>query len=109
MKGKMDVLRCNFQFFISKNCICYCIVIYLILFTLCYLSHSGFICNCILYTHLNAFSVFLVIYNFMAEISKQLFIKFILGEMTTVISSYIIFHVEPKEYMLHFKNVSYSF
>lgn len=41
----------------------------------------------------------------MAEISKQLFIKFVLGEMPAVIPSYITFHVEPKEYMLHFKNV----
>lgn len=31
-------------------------------------------------------------------------------EMTAVISGCIIFHVEPKEYMLHFKNAaSYSF
>lgn len=46
----------------------------------------------------------------MANFRKHLFTKFVLGEMTVVVSSYITLHVEPKEYMLHFKNVvSYSF
>lgn len=36
--------------------------------------------------------------------------RFVLRETTMVVSSYLIFHVEPKESMLHFKKaVSSSF
>lgn len=57
--------------------------------------------NCILYTH---FFKDVSVYHFMANFQKQLFSKFVLREMTILISSYIIFYVEPKECMLHFKN-----
>lgn len=47
---KMDVLKTIFNFLQGEFCtLLYSI--YLILFTLCYLSHPGFICHCILYTH----------------------------------------------------------
>lgn len=111
LKGREHgCFKMPFSIFYKHNFIYYCIVF--IWFYLLYATSPILVLFVIAFyvLILNDLSVFLIIFNFMANFQKHLFTKFVLGEMTVVVSSYITWHVEPKEYILHFKNVvSYSF
>lgn len=87
-EGKIFVLKCNFQFFYKQKFVCYCIV-FIWFYLLSATSHVlVFFCNSILYTHFKDFSVFLIIYSFMANFQSSFSLNF-QGEMTAIISSYV--------------------